>query len=353
MKFNAAQILEEVLSLNASDLHLTFGTPPVVRIHTQIKVLDQYDPLALEDLEMFLSKILDKEQKDLFDINKDLDLSVALGHKVRFRVNAFFQRGYPSVALRVIPNAIPTIEQLNLPILFKEIAKLNQGLVLVVGPTGSGKSTTIAALIEEINMTRSEHIVTIEDPIEYVFTNKKSIIAQREMYLDTNSWENSLRSVLRQDPDVVLVGEMRDKETINSALQIAETGHLVFATLHTHSAASSVERIVNVFNDGERNLVRQQLANVIEVVVSQRLLASEKVGSVPAVELLLVNDAVRNTIREGKTQMIDNIISTSKFQGMMSLERSLAELAKSGVIDEGTAISRANKPEEVRRLLKS
>lgn len=215
-KFKVSELLERVVQMDASDLHLSVGVSPVVRVNKMLRPISEIDPLTAEDIEFFLSQTLNQEQKDVLDVNKELDLSVALGKKVRFRVNVFYQKGYPSVALRTIPMEVPTLEELNLPDSLKRLTELEQGLVLVVGPTGHGKSTTIAAMLDQINKTRAEHIITIEDPIEYIFSNKKSLVEQREMYLDTHSWENALKAVLRQDPNVVFIGEMRDPESMQA-----------------------------------------------------------------------------------------------------------------------------------------
>jgi twitching motility protein PilT len=352
MKIDASHLLEQVVNAKASDLHLAVDNPPFLRINTVLQPIQGAPILTVEDVEYFLSQILNEEQKEVFDVNKELDFSVALGNKARFRVNAFYQRGKPSVAMRLIPMVIPTFEELNLPQVIGNLCNLKQGLVLVVGPTGHGKSTTIASMIEKINNERAEHIITIEDPIEYLFTNKKSLIEQREMYIDTHTWEVSLKSVLRQDPNIVLVGEMRDIETINAALQISETGHLVFATLHTNSASQTIERIINSFPDVAQAQVRLQLAQVIEVIISQRLIFSETKGMVPAMELMLASDAVKNLIREGKPQMLDNVISTSANIGMITLERSLANLVEKEWIKLEEALKFSTRPDEVRRLLK-
>lgn len=350
---NVTALLEKVVSLNASDLHLSVGSPPIVRINRALSQLDGDAPLSTEDVEYFLSQVLEQDQHDIFEVNRELDFSVALGNKARFRVNAFYQRGYPSVSLRHVPMDIPSLETLNLPPTIASLAELKQGLILVVGPTGHGKSTTIASMIDRINETRSEHIVTIEDPIEYMFTNKKSLIEQREMYTDTSSWEVALRSVLRQDPNIVMVGEMRDQETVGAALNIAETGHLVFATLHTNSASQTVERIISSFPEAKQNQIRLQLAQIIEVVVSLRLLPTKAGGIAPAVEIMLASDAVKNLIREGKTQHLDNVINTSAHIGMSSLERSLAALIEDGTVDLAEAIKYTHDPDSLRRMLKS
>jgi twitching motility protein PilT len=352
MKLNATQLLEKVIALNASDLHVGVGASPYVRINMVLQVLSEFPPLSVDDVEYFLSQILDAQQRELLEINKELDFSVALGTKARFRVNAFFQKGYPAAALRYIPISIPPIESLNLPPYIINLCNLKQGLVLVVGPTGHGKSTTIASMIDRINETRSEHIITVEDPIEYVFTNKKSLIEQRELFLDTHSWGVALKSVLRQDPNVVFIGEMRDAETISSALQISETGHLVFATLHTNSASQTVERIIASFPSEKQNEIRVQLSQVIEVVISQRLIPSEKKKVVPAIEIMLGSDAVKNLIREGRAHMLDNVIKTSSQVGMVSLEKSMADLIKAGLITFEEAVKYTTRPEELRRSVK-
>ncbi len=351
-KLNATPLLEKILDLNASDLLLSVTNVPIIRVHGKLQQLPGYEPLTALDIEFFLSQILKADQKDILDVNKEIDFSVALGNKARFRVNAFFQKGYPSVALRAIPLRVPNLEELNLPKIVEQLTNLKQGLVLVVGPTGHGKSTTIAAMIEKINETRSEHIITIEDPIEYIFFNKKSLIEQREMYLDTHSWDVALKSVLRQDPNIVMVGEMRDTQTMSAVLQISETGHLVFATLHTNSAAQTIERIIVSFPESKQGQVRQQLSQVIEAVVSQRLVQAKGGGLIPAVEILLSTGAVRNLIREGKTHMIDNVISTSLGIGMIDLDHSLAELAMQNKVDIEEAMKYSLKPDNLRTALK-
>ncbi|RJR26326.1 PilT/PilU family type 4a pilus ATPase [candidate division WWE3 bacterium] len=351
MKLNATQLLEKTIEANSSDLHVVVGAKPFLRINTKLTPMEEMPVFTVDDVEFFLSQILDQDQRQILEVNKELDFSISLGAKSRFRVNAFYQKGYPSVALRVIPMVIPSIDTLGLPANFNNICDLKQGLVMVVGPTGQGKSTTIASMIDRINESRAEHIVTIEDPIEYVFTNKKSLVEQREMFLDTHSWDVALKSILRQDPNVVLIGEMRDMETMSAALQISETGHLVFATLHTTSASNTIERIIASFPESKRAEVRVQLAQVIEVVISQRLLPSEKKGMIPAVEIMLGTDAVKNIVREGKTHMLDNIINTSSQIGMISLERSLAILVSNGFADYDIAVKYTSKPDELKRLL--
>ncbi|KKS16900.1 MAG: twitching motility protein [candidate division WWE3 bacterium GW2011_GWB1_41_6] len=352
MKFNASQLLENVVNSNASDLHISVGDPPYIRVNTVLQPVKDFPAMTTEDVNYFLSQLLEEDQLQLLDVNRELDFSVALGTKARFRVNAFFQKGTPSVALRLIPAVIPSLESLHLPDVLVKLCEMKQGLFLVVGPTGHGKSTTIASMIDRINETRSEHIVTVEDPIEYIFTNKKSLIEQREMYIDTHSWDVALKSILRQDPNIVLIGEMRDVETMSAALHISETGHLVFATLHTNSASSTVERIINSFPDTAQSQVRLQLAQSLEVIMSQRLLPSPEHGMVPAAEIMLASDAIRNLIREGKPQMIDNTLATSVTMGMMPLERSLALLIDKGWVEETEAMKYTLHPDELRRLLK-
>ncbi len=352
MALNVAQLLEGVLNLNASDLHLSVGLPPIVRVNTVLSQMKDNQPLSVEDIQFFLTKVLTEEQKNILEVNKEVDFSVALGNKARFRVNAFYQKGYPSVALRVIPMIIPRLDSLNLPPILARLTELKQGLILVVGPTGHGKSTTIASMIDVINETRAEHIITVEDPIEYIFTNKKSLVEQREMYLDTHSWDAALRAVLRQDPNIVFIGEMRDTETIQSTLTIAETGHLVFATLHTNSAGQSVDRIISSFPEVKQIQIRQQFAQALEAIVSQRLLSSQTQGAIPAIELLLATDAVRSLIREGKSYQLDNVIATSANFGMMSLESSLALLVEKGDVEADEAMRYATNPELLRKLIK-
>jgi twitching motility protein PilT len=351
MKLNATQLLEKVVDLNASDLHLSVGAKPEIRINTKLQPLEDYPTLSTDDLEYALSQILDAKQRELLEINKELDFSIALGQKARFRINAYFQKGYPAIAFRYIPLEVPSFEQLHLPPNLETICLLKQGLIIVAGPAGHGKSTTIASMIEKINLTRAEHIITIEDPIEYIFTSKKSLIEQREMFLDTHSWEVALKSILRQDPNVVFIGEMRDTDTMRSALQIAETGHLVFTTLHTNSASQTVDRIISSFPTEKQGEVRNELGSVIDVVISERLLPSASLGVVPAFEIMVNNDAISNLIREGKPHMIDNVINTSAQFGMISLEKSMAELVKSKVITFEDAIKFATRPNELKRFV--
>jgi len=343
--------LEKTIRFQASDLHILAGSPPVLRINSQLSFLKDQPSLKSEDTQALIFSLLTPQQKEILLTNKEIDFSFSFAERGRFRVNAYFERGRLAATLRLIPSQIKTIEELNLPKIYHQFCRLKVGFILVTGPTGHGKSSTLAALIEEINQTRNEHIVTIEDPIEYLYQNKKSIISQRELNRDTHSWQIALRSVLREDPDVVLVGEMRDYETIAAALTIAETGHLVFATLHTNSAGQTVDRIVDVFPEHRQAQVRMQLSNSLEAVLSQRLLPTVEGGVVPAAEVLLATPAIKNTIREGKTHQIDNIIQTSSETGMMSLEKSLAYWVRAGKVSMETAAAWSLRPEELRRLL--
>lgn len=346
------ELLQKVIDLEGSDLHLTVGAYPAVRVDGALRYLEEQKKLVLEDIEKMVGEILDPAQKKILKEEKEFDFSFAFSDLARFRVNAFHQRGYLAAVLRLIPLSIPTLEELNLPRSLYQFCDLPQGFVLVTGPAGQGKSTTVAALLNYINETRNAHIITIEDPIEYIYPHKKSIVDQRELILDTRSWEVALRSALREDPDVVLVGEMRDPVTVAAAVTIAETGHLVFASLHTNSASQSIDRIIDVFPQYQQQQIRVQLSAILEGVISQRLVPAVGGGRVPAVELMLATPAVRATIREGKTHQLDNIISTSYETGMVSLERSLAELVKAGKVEPSVAKSHTVKSEELMRYLR-
>src|SRR3989338_4728350 len=343
--------LETIVKKEASDLHLVVGTPSMMRIDGQLIPLSSA-PLTPEDTETLVHELLSPEQKEMLSVNKELDFSFALGEVARFCVNAYYQKGYLSAALRLIPTYIKTLEELNLPSICHNFAKMRQGFILVTGPTGHGKSTTIASIINEINQTRPVHILTIEDPIEYVYPRGKALVSQREMHLDTHSWEVSLRSALREDPDVVLVGEMRDFETISSAITVAETGHLVFATLHTNSAAQSIDRIIDVFPENQQAQVRLQLAATIAGIISMRLLPAIGGGRLPACEILLSSSAVQTAVRDGKTHQIDNIIQTSGEAGMVLMDVSLANLVNAGKITVETAQAYSLRPKELERLVK-
>ncbi len=353
-KYKIQDLLSLTMSKNASDLHIAVGYPPVIRIDGELQEVGERI-LNPEDAEELIFGVLNDEKKELLEVNREIDFAYTYSGAMnaRFRVNAFYSMKNLCAAFRLIPARIRTIEELMLPQLYHQFTKLKQGLVLVTGPTGHGKSTTLAALLEDVNRTRFAHIVTIEDPIEYVFEGKKALIDQREMNDDTHSWEIALRSALRQDPDVILVGEMRDYETISATITLAETGHLVFATLHTNSASQTIDRIIDVFPENQQQQVRAQLANILEAVVAQRLIPLEKGGRRAVSEIMLKNSAVGNLIREGKSNQIDNVIRTSSDIGMISLEKSLVNLVREGAISVPKAQEYAVFPEEVLRLLKN
>lgn len=346
------ELLELTVEQNASDLHLIAGIPPTLRLDGALSALPGTGVLTPDMVTGFLKEVVNSEQLERLTVNKEIDFSLAFSEKSRFRVNAYTQRGTLAAAFRRIPLEIPGVDSLGLPKILHSFTALRQGFVLVTGPTGHGKSTTLAAMINEINANRAAHIVTIEDPIEFMFKPIKSIVSQREMRGDTHSWQVALRSVLRQDPDVVLVGEMRDYETIAAALTVAETGHLVFATLHTNSAAQTIDRIVDVFPDEQQAQVRLQLSNVIEAVFSQRLIPALSGGRVVGYEVLLASTAIRTSIREGKTHQIDSILQTSQEVGMNTLETSLAALVREGSISLEVAQSWSLRPEELTRLVR-
>lgn len=345
-------LINLAIQRKASDIHIVAGTPPTIRVHGQLLAVENMGVLSSEASMQLVYPLLNPTQKELLTNNKEIDFSYQHTDGTRLRVNAYYQQDNVSAALRLLNNQILTVDQLKLPSVMHQITNLRQGFVLVTGPTGSGKSTSLAAMIQEINTSRSEHIVTIEDPIEYVYKSDKSIISQRELHQDTHSWEMALRSVLREDPDIVLVGEMRDYETIAAALTIAETGHLVFATLHTNSAAQTIDRIIDVFPENQQPQVRNQLAASIEAVFAQRLVPSVTGERVPVLEIMLASSAVKNTIREGKTHQIDNIIQTSGALGMMSFESSLVYWVKAGVISMEKGKEYALRPDEFMRALK-
>lgn len=346
-------LLQNTIDAGASDLHLVSGITPMLRIEGELTPLPASGVLTPEIISEGLKGILTSEQLERLTVNKEIDFSLSFSDKARFRVNAYTQKGSFAAAFRRIPLEIPTVDLLGLPKIIHAFTAMRQGFVLVTGPTGHGKSTTLAAILNEINQTRSCHIVSIEDPIEFIFKPVKSIITQREMQSDTHSWQVALRSVLREDPDVVLVGEMRDYETIAAALTVAETGHLVFATLHTNSAAQTIDRIVDVFPEEQQGQVRLQLSNVIEAVFSQRLIPGTAKKRVVAHEVMLATTAIRTSIREGKTHQIDSILQTSQEAGMTTLEKSLAGLVREGKITLETAQSWSLRPEELTRLVRS
>lgn len=345
------QLLELTIQRNASDLHLSVGFLPILRIHGELIPVAGSEVITPEQMEAMVQTILTKSQKDIFTQNLELDFSLELPNRGRFRVNLFRQKSHPAISLRLIPVRIPPLSELGFPEVVQKIPNLKQGFILVTGPTGHGKSTTLASFINQINQSRAEHILTIEDPIEYIYPPGKSLIEQREMFLDTKSWANALKASLREDPNVVLVGEMRDLETISSAMTIAETGHLVFATLHTNSAAQSIDRIIDVFPEVQQPQIRLQLAATLEAILSLRLIPTVQPGRALASEVLFATPAVKNLVREGKTYLIDNVIETSAELGMQILERSLTDLIKSGKISTEMAKRYALRPELLDKLL--
>ncbi|MDZ7586194.1 MAG: type IV pilus twitching motility protein PilT [Patescibacteria group bacterium] len=347
---NIKELLKITIDKKASDLHLVAGLPAYLRIDGKLLAVDG-EILTAAQAEDLVVPMLTPAQKDKFLVNKELDLSVAFGTLGRFRVNVYFQQNSMAAALRLISEKIRSIEELSLPKICLELTELKQGLVLVTGPTGHGKSTTLAAIINHINQNRAEHIVTIEDPIEYIYKPIKSIISQREMHGDTHSWSVALRSVLREDPDVVLVGEMRDYETIAAALTVAETGHLVLATLHTNSAGQTIDRIVDVFPEHQQAQIRMQLSSTLAAVISQRLIPAIGGGRVASTEVLLGSNAVKTTIREGKSHLINNVIQTSGDLGMHSLEQDLADLVNTGKVDLKVAEEYSLSPKDLLRLV--
>lgn len=346
-------LLDEVIKNKASDLHIQVGLPPMLRVDGSLVAVTGADILTEESLEALIFAILDEDQKQILLKDKEFDFSFAYGDLGRFRVNAFHERGNLAAALRLIPNEILTVEQLGLPTTVNKFADYPRGLVLVTGPTGSGKSTTLAALVHKINVEKAMHIVTIEDPIEFTHKSIKSVIVQREVHYDTYSFSAALRSALREDPDVVLVGEMRDLETIASAITIAETGHLVFATLHTNSAAQSVDRMIDVFPPHQQPQIRAQLSNILMAICSQRLIPTIGGGRTAAAELLIATPAVRNIIREGKTHQLEAVIQTGAEFGMQSMDKTLVTLIHEGTITYDEARNFAVDIDELDRLMRN
>ena len=335
----------------ASDLHLGMGRYPTIRVDGTLIPLQEEQILTAETVQNLIFNLLTPEQKDIFIKEKELDFAYAFEDKARFRVNVYFQKGYMAAALRLIPSQIKTIEELNLPPVLHDFSKLSQGFVLVVGPAGHGKSTTLAAILDEINHNRPDHIITIEDPIEYMFAQDKCIVSQREVKIDTPDFHQALKSLLRQDPDAIMIGEMRDADSIATALTAAETGHLVFSTLHTNSAAQTIDRIIDSFPAEQQGQISSQLAAVLVGIVSERLIPRVNGGRIPACEVMLVNAAIRNLVREKKAYQIDLVIETSAQEGMITLNRSLAEYVKKGDISLENAELYSLNPSELRILL--
>jgi twitching motility protein PilT len=346
------ELLERMVEANASDLHVTTGTPPAIRVRGEVERLEGFDPLTGEETQQLLYRILSSEQQKHFELNRQLDFSYSIPGLARFRVNVYFQRESIGAAFRLIPTELKTLEELGIPDSLHVLAEKPRGLVLVTGPTGSGKSTTLAAIIDEINRNRSEHILTIEDPIEFLHRHKRCIVNQREIGPDATSFADALRAALRQDPDVILVGEMRDLETISTALTAAETGHLVFGTLHTQSAPSTIDRIIDVFPAEQQEQVRIQIANSLQGVVTQALLpTADGMGRVPALEILLPDDAVRNLIRQGKVEQIYSVMQTNTGRGMQTMEQSLGDLIMRRIVDLEIGLSRSSRPSQLIGLL--
>jgi twitching motility protein PilT len=344
-------LLQQLIDQNGSDIHLMVGVPPMLRVDGVLKAAPDLPVLDQASAEALITPLLSKDQQLYLQSHKEIDFGYQFGEAGRFRINVYTSLGKIAAALRLIPPQIKTVEELGLPPVFHEFTKYNQGLVLLTGPTGEGKSTTLAALINEINNSRSEHILTIEDPVEFVHRPKRSVISHREVGQDTQDWTIALKSALREDPNVVLVGEMRDFETISATITLAETGHLVFATLHTSTAAQTIDRIIDVFPASQQSQIRQQLASTLKVVAAQRLLPRVTGGRVAAFEIMVVNDAIRNLIRESKTFQIDNVLQTSSEAGMVLIENYLMELLQQGTITRETALMAAFRPKELERIL--
>ncbi len=352
MDIDFADLLMEVVHRRASDLHLSAGANPTVRVRGRLAPLEDYPKLSASDTREIIYSILTGDQRQRLETNWQLDFAYSIPGHARFRVNAYYQRGAIGAAFRLIPFGLTSIDELGLPATVHEFTRKPRGFVLVTGPTGSGKSTSLAAMIDEINSTREEHIMTIEDPIEFLHAHKKCLVNQRELGSDAQSFSEALKAALRQDPDVILVGEMRDLETISTALTAAETGHLVFATLHTQDTAQTIDRIIDVFPAHQQGQVRVQLSVGLQGIMTQQLLPNiDGSGRVVACEVLVPNPAIRNLIREGKTHQIYSVLQTSSAAGMQTMDASLAMLVRQGQITQKLAESRSSTPEELRRLL--
>jgi twitching motility protein PilT len=345
-------LLEQMVAHNASDLHITVGSKPALRVRGHLERLEGLPELSADDTRQLLYRIISSEQQKRLEIDRQLDLSYSIPGLARFRVNIYSQRESLAGAFRLIPAELKSLEELGLPTTLYDLCEKPRGLVLVTGPTGSGKSTTLAALIDEINRKRADHIITIEDPIEFLHRHKRCIVNQRELGGDATTFADALRGALRQDPDVILLGEMRDLETISTALTAAETGHLVFATLHTQDAASTVDRVIDVFPAAQQGQIRTQLAGTLEGVVAQTLLpTADGQGRVAAIEVLRPDDAVRNLVRQAKVEQIYSIMQTGSKRGMQTMEQALTELVLRGIITQEIALGRSSKPEQLLGLL--
>lgn len=348
-------VLSEALRKGATDVHLGVQVPPIIRIDGDLHYLAGFQPHKAEDVRTLAGEILTRQQMEDLDESWEVDFSFTFtgdnGESSRFRGNCFYERGNLCMALRTIPTRIKTVEELKLPAAITEVTTKHRGLFLVTGPTGSGKSTTLASLIQEINLKRACHIVTIEDPIEYLYASETSVIHQREVGSDTHSFSEALKRVLRQDPDVILIGEMRDLETIAAAVTAAETGHLVFATLHTQSAPQTVDRIIDVFPSHQQQQIRQQLSTVLIGVCTQQLIAVPGGGRVVSTELLFANPAVRNLIREAKVSQMVSVMQTGSNLGMHTMDQDLGRLVREGVLPFETAKARCHDPKDLERLV--
>jgi len=352
MEFDFSEVLTRMVDERASDIHLTPGFPPAIRVRGRISPMEDYPELNPQETREVVYSILNDDQRKRFENNKQLDLAYSIPGVARFRINCYFQRGAISAAFRLIPQEILNLEELELPPILEDLTKKPRGFVLVTGPTGSGKSTTLAAMVDLINRTREEHILTIEDPIEFLHQHQRCIVNQREIGTDAVDFALALRAGLRQDPDVILVGEMRDIETISTALTAAETGHLVFATLHTQSTSQTVDRIIDVFPAAQQNQVRMQLSIALQGIVTQQLLpTADGSGRTVGAEVLVPTPAIRNLIREGKTHQIYSAVQTSGAVGMQTMDSHLAQLVRMGKITRSLAEQRAAVPEELKRLL--
>lgn len=336
---------------NASDLHLAVGRHPILRIDGVLIPLQKEPILTPDSAQELISRLLTDDQKIKLEKEREIDFAYAFEDKARFRVNVFYQRGFIAAALRLIPSQIKTIEELNLPPILHDFTKLSQGFILIVGPAGHGKSTSLAGMLDEINHRHTHHIITVEDPIEYIFTQDKAVISQREVGSDTIDFHNALRSVLRQDPDVIMIGEMRDAESIATALTAAETGHLVFSTLHTNSASQTIDRIIDSFPSEQQGQIASQLAAALVGIVSERLVPRIEGGRVPVCEVMITNPAIRNLIRERKAYQIDLVIETSSQEGMVTLNHSLVNLIKRKEISLENGELYSLNPSELRILL--
>ncbi|MFA6016515.1 MAG: PilT/PilU family type 4a pilus ATPase [Patescibacteria group bacterium] len=347
-----SKLLQLTIDKKASDLHMVPGYFPAIRVNGDLFQLTTLELITAENIEKMLITILNQEQKEILLANREIDLAYKL-NEARFRVNLYYAQNLLCGSFRLIQPNISTLEQLALPAYLHQCADLRQGLVLLTGPTGEGKSTTLASIVNEINQKYAKHIITIEDPIEYVYPKYKAIISQRELHQDTHSWTVALKSALREDPDVILVGEMRDFETISLALTAAETGHLVFSTLHTNSAPESIDRIIDAFPPHQQSQIKNQLSTVLKIIIAQRLMPKQnEVGRIPGVEILVNIPAVATSIREGKTFLISNILETSESDGCLLFEKNLLGLYRAGIISKETAMTYAIRPKEIARLIR-